>query len=380
MKFIEFFAGAGLINLGIRCDGWECLLANDICQDKKETYIANFGKNHFHLGDIWNLAEQPDLISDEADLYTASFPCTDMSLAGERRGLQGKESATLNALFEIVQHKKNKGKNPKIIMLENVQGFLTAHHGQDIQYTVQRLNQLGYVVDIIELDAVRFTPQSRARIFLFGVQKEHASAVMTVKTGDILDPWFSLVENNSTLRTDKIKKIFMENGGFEWGAFNIPLPPPAKNNLSSVIDTTENSWWNEERKNHLYNQMNKNHQDTISVLMKSRNPFYGTIYRRTRNGKPCAELRIDGIAGCLRTPRGGSSKQILVRAGLGTWSARLLSPREYARLQGVDDSFILPSSDNKAYFAMGDAVCVPAISFISKHILTPAIRRINARK
>ena len=86
-----------------------------------------------------------------------------------------------------------------------------------------------------------------------------------------------------------------------------------------------------------------------------------------------AELRTDGIAGCLRTPRGGSSKQILVRAGNGGWGVRLLTPREYARLQGVRDSFVLPKNVNKGYFAMGDAVCVPAIEHLSKYALHQTI-------
>ena len=84
-----------------------------------------------------------------------------------------------------------------------------------------------------------------------------------------------------------------------------------------------------------------------------------------------AELRSDGVAGCLRTPRGGSSKQILIRAGFGRWQVRLLTPREYARLQGVRDSFLLPDNDNKGYFAMGDAVCVPVIEYLSNHVFTP---------
>jgi DNA (cytosine-5)-methyltransferase 1 len=93
-----------------------------------------------------------------------------------------------------------------------------------------------------------------------------------------------------------------------------------------------------------------------------------------RSGKSMAELRTDGIAGCLRTPRGGSSKQILVCAGHGNWNVRLLTPREYARLQGVRDDFILPDNTNKGYFAMGDAVCVPAIEHLSKYALTPVYR------
>ena len=97
--------------------------------------------------------------------------------------------------------------------------------------------------------------------------------------------------------------------------------------------------------------------------------FYGTLYRRVRNGTTFAELRYDGIAGCLRTPRGGSSKQIIVRSGKGENRFRWMTPREYGRLQGVPDDFWTPENNNKAYFGYGDAVCVPAISWIEKSIL-----------
>ena len=81
-----------------------------------------------------------------------------------------------------------------------------------------------------------------------------------------------------------------------------------------------------------------------------------------------AELRVDGIAGCLRTPRGGSGRQILVKAGFGEFHARLLTPRECARLMGAGD-FKISFSLNQALFGFGDAVCVPVIEWIAKHYL-----------
>jgi len=117
--------------------------------------------------------------------------------------------------------------------------------------------------------------------------------------------------------------------------------------------------------------MSDNHKNILNKMIGGSDHSYGTVYRRMRKGKSMAELRTDGFAGCLRTPRGGSSKQILIRAGAGEWKVRLLTPREYARLQGLRDSFKLPSNPNKGYFAMGDAVCVPVIEFIAENILDP---------
>ena len=85
-----------------------------------------------------------------------------------------------------------------------------------------------------------------------------------------------------------------------------------------------------------------------------------------------AELRTDGIAGCLRTPKGGSGRQILFKGGFGGCRVRLLTPRECARLMGADDYKITVSSNN-ALFGFGDAVCVPVVEWIAKYYLNPLV-------
>lgn len=99
------------------------------------------------------------------------------------------------------------------------------------------------------------------------------------------------------------------------------------------------------------------------------------IYRRTRvdeEGRQLrAEVRFDGISGCLRTPAGGSSRQILIFVDGGDIRTRLLAPREAARLMGVRDNYILPDNYNDAYHLMGDAVAVPAVKWLSEHLLKP---------
>ena len=260
-------------------------------------------------------------------------------------------------------------------MLENVQGFLTSHKGADVAYTVDSFNSLGYVVDLVELDASHFTPQSRPRVFLFAVREDIAPTVMELKEPgfQILDGWWSIFDANPVLRTKKVRDLVKKYADLKWGAFKLPLPKLRESTLSDIVEkelhSDANAWWSEERKQHLYSQMSELHKAVLKKMISGSSITYGTVYRRTRNGVSCAELRTDGVAGCLRTPRGGSSKQILISAGNGDWAVRLLTPREYARLQGVADTFKLPSNPNKGYFAMGDAVCVPAISFLAEHIL-----------
>jgi DNA (cytosine-5)-methyltransferase 1 len=94
-------------------------------------------------------------------------------------------------------------------------------------------------------------------------------------------------------------------------------------------------------------------------------------YKRTRDGKQVMELRFDRVAGCLRTPEGGSSRQFLVLKKDGRLKTRLLSVREAARLMGVRDDYKIPGSYNDGYRAMGDAVAVPVVRHLAEHLLNP---------
>ena len=272
INFAEFFAGVGLVHEALSENGWNCLWANDICREKRETYIANFGNSKFYLGDVWDCVKSPEIIPDQCFLYTASFPCTDMSLAGARKGLAGEESGTLHAVLGIVEQKRKSGNHPYLIMLENVQGFLTSHKGADVAFTVKALNDLGYIVDLIELDAVHFTPQSRPRVFLFATRMEIADQVMRLKKEhDLLDSWWNIFDINPQLRTERIKNIVKANSHLKWGAFNIPQPPRRAHSLHDIIEVNLNddpdAWWDEERKNYLYSQMSALHRNILSKLM-----------------------------------------------------------------------------------------------------------------
>jgi DNA (cytosine-5)-methyltransferase 1 len=105
----------------------------------------------------------------------------------------------------------------------------------------------------------------------------------------------------------------------------------------------------------------------------------GTVYRRTRadeNGtrRQRAEVRFDDIAGCLRTPAGGSSRQTILAVEGKTIRSRLLSPREAARLMGLSDAYRLPERYSDAYHVCGDGVCVPVVRRLAARILEPLLR------
>ncbi len=102
----------------------------------------------------------------------------------------------------------------------------------------------------------------------------------------------------------------------------------------------------------------------------------GTVYRRTRNrsdgvARQKAEVRFDQTAGCLRTPTGGSSRQTILLVHGDSVRSRLLSPREAARLMGVPEDYPLPERYNDAYHVFGDGPAVPAVAWLSRHLLAP---------
>lgn len=101
---------------------------------------------------------------------------------------------------------------------------------------------------------------------------------------------------------------------------------------------------------------------------------YRTAYRRTRNGVAVWEVRPDDISGCLRTARGGSSKQAVVRLGNKRLQVRWMTPREYARLMGAGDYDLSAARNNQALFGFGDAVAVPAVSWLAENYLMPLVR------
>jgi len=163
--FAEFFAGIGLMRLGLEKEGWSIAFANDIAAEKYEMYSAHFqdANAHFVLEDIHKLnADDIPAVS----LATASFPCNDLSLAGMRKGLAGKESSAYWGFIRILDEMD--ARRPPIVLIENVTGFLTSHGGRDFQSAMLALNRIGYAVDPLIIDAARFVPQSRVRLFVIG--------------------------------------------------------------------------------------------------------------------------------------------------------------------------------------------------------------------
>ena len=363
--FCEFFAGIGLVREGLEPSGWQCIYANDISPKKQEAYEARFGKSdHFHLGDIWKTEEVIERIPGRPLLMTASFPCIDLSLAGHYRGLGGDHSSTFFGFGKVLEALKDR--RPPLVMLENVTGFLSSRKGQDFATAARRLADLGYWLDAFVLDACHFTPQSRPRVFVIGIVAE-------LKPKEEASPgFFWSTEEPCLLRPESViqfkRTLDLPTG---WVKLPIPDPPQRTIELSELLDVDDGQeWWDENETTRHHDMMSNLHRRKVDEILASGKQWASTIFRRIRQEKMRAEVRFDGLAGCLRTPRGGSAKQIVIAVKDGKLRMRWMSPREYARLQGVPD-FPLIGGTIQQLWGFADAVCVPAIRWIDQHVISP---------
>ena len=353
----EFFAGVGLVRMALERVGCRVTFANDISPVKQRMYAENFSGQDFVLADIRDLtgADIPTV-----DVATASFPCTDVSLAGTRAGLQGRESSLLGDFLRILGEMGDR--RPESLLIENVSGFATSNGGADVLRTLRRLSDLGYFCDVVALDARRFVPQSRPRLFfLCTLTPPQAGPDAANSTASPRPRWAArLFDRNPWIRS--------------YAAPLPPLPEQTSETLEDVLEPFEPDdpiWWRDERTESFIESLSDINESRAKAMRESASNTHATAYRRTRRGKAVWEIRGDRISGCLRTTRGGSSRQAVVEGVDGQLRVRWMTAREYARLQGAPEFKWGDASDVQARFALGDAVCVPAVAWLMHHFLNP---------
>lgn len=296
----------------------------------------------------------------------ASFPCQDLSLAGWQRGLSADRSGTFWAFWRLMRELREQHRRPPLIVIENVLGVL---YGDSFLGLCEALAALNMQFGALVLDAKDFLPQSRPRVFVVALDAAY-DASSFCSSGQSAPQ--SLVRAASSLPTSL---------RFLWRWWNIPQPATNRTKLSSVIENgAEIRWHTETETVRLLKMMSEANREKISAAQKLRGRQIGFLYRRIRENTQRAEVRFDGIAGCLRTPQGGSSRQTVVAIENGQIRTRLLTERETARLMGVPDSFQLPERYNDAYKAMGDGVAVPVVRWLSEVLLCPLLKHIAPQR
>lgn len=336
--FHEFFAGSGLVSHGLAplfASAW----ANDISDVKARVYRANCGGDVLHVGDI---AQVRGSTLPDAVLSWASFPCQDLSLAGKIGGIQAKRSGLVWEWLRIIDELGDDA--PRVICLENVSGLVSSHGGQDYKQLHSALSTRGYRAGAVLINADRFVPQSRPRVFVIATKGRIPSRLVA--------------DYASWLQPAPVRRAADGIDDFVWWYAEEPAPM-----TTLLSDILEDAPFDHDEIIRLIPAAHLDKFDASGLSVVS-------AYKRTRNHRQVLELRCDGIAGCLRTPAGGSSRQFVVaRDEDGNLHGRLMTVRETARLMGAPDSFVLPGTYNEGYFAMGDAVVAPVAHWLAKTFL-----------
>jgi len=139
------------------------------------------------------------------------------------------------------------------------------------------------------------------------------------------------------------------------------------------IVSDDEGWWSLRRLEAFLATFSSCQARRVEEYRTQKTESYFGAFRRTRNGRAVREVRADEIAGALRTTRGGSARQALLRAGHGELAARWMNVTEYARPQGAGEMRFESVSAQQAMFAPGDAVCVPVIEWVARRCLLPLI-------
>ena len=366
LTVVEYFAGIGLFRMGLEVAGWRVVYANDWSAERAQLYRGFFGDD-YEVKDIFSVASE-DI--PQATLATCSFPCIDLSLAGKREGINGKHSGAFWGFYEKLREQGAKA--PPIVLLENVIGWLYSNGGRDFYATAKSLNKLGYVCDVFMLNARAFVPQSRPRLFMVGIKEGVGPSKHDFSPA-----------RSEQLMPARLKHLILENDDIQWTRLDIPEPPPHRNiglsdEIVEKLSPQDARWWPEQKVEKHLAMMPTSHLAMVKRMSRLKRERFRTFFRRRRVEGQRAEVRSDDIAGCLRTAVGGSGKQFLVAAGNDSIRMRTLTAREYARLQGVPDSFpIMADTERQALNAFGDAVCVPVVSWLAEEILQPLTQRIR---
>lgn len=318
-KFIDLFAGIGGFRLALQNLGGKCIFTSEWDKNAQKTYRANFGEVPF--GDITK-EKTKNYIPDNFDILCAGFPCQAFSIAGKRGGFEDTRGTLFFDVAEII-----KKKQPKAFFLENVKGLKNHDKGKTLATILNVLREdLGYFVPEPEIiNAKDFgVPQNRERIFIVGF---HSNTGIT----DFTYP--KPFDKKVVFKDVKEEKV-----------------PPTKYYLSTqYLRTLENHKTRHESKGNGfgYNIVRDNEIANAVVCGGMGRERNLVIDNRITDFTPTTKIKGE-----------------VNRQGI-----RKMTPREWARLQGFPDDYIIPVADASAYKQFGNSVAVPAIQATAKEII-----------
>jgi DNA (cytosine-5)-methyltransferase 1 len=369
LSYFEFFAGGGMARAGLG-PSWECKFSNDIDRKKSAAYEANWSSGVHKNADINALGL--DDLPGKPKLVWASFPCQDLSLAGTGAGLNGGRSGTFWPFWNLMQALVSDKRAPDLIVVENVCGALSSSDGKDFTAICKSFSGSGYRFGALVVDAALFVPQSRPRLFVIGVRSDRllpAHVVDNAPSG----PWHTRALKIGLMRLESKERK-------NWIWWRLPLPPPRSCSFSELVEDKPTSvkWHSPAETKKILGMMSLVNLEKVECAKRAGSRRVGTIYKRTRpdeSGRRVqrAEARFDDVAGCLRTPGGGSSRQTIIVVEGQMVRTRLISVRETARLMGLPEDYKLPENYNEAYQLTGDGVVVPVVRYLAAHLFEPIL-------
>ena len=327
--FIDLFAGVGGFRIALQNLGGNCVFSSEIDKYAKKTYEANFGEVPF--GDITKISEN-DI--PEHDILCAGFPCQSFSIAGKRKGFKDETRGTL--FFDIARIIE--AKKPKAFFLENVKGLTNHDKGRTLKTILKVLrDDLNYYVPEPKIiNAKDFgVPQNRERIFIIGFRKD-----LGINHFEYPKP---------TNKKVKFADIKEEN------------PVSVKYYISTVYQAT--------LKNHKQRHADKGNGFGYEII----------------DDNQCANAIVVGgmgrerniVVDCRLTDFTPITK---IKGEVNRDGWRRMTPREWARLQGFPDKFIIPVSDAQAYKQFGNSVAIPAIQATAKILVNKLLEKNVTRK
>lgn len=324
--FVDLFAGIGGFRMAMQNLGGKCVFSSEWDTQAQKTYLLNYGEVPF--GDITEESTK-SFIPDDFDVLCAGFPCQAFSLAGKRLGFEETRGTLFFDVAEIIRRKR-----PKAFFLENVKGLLIHDKGKTIQTILKVLREdLDYYVpDPQIINAMNFgVPQHRERVYIVGFRKDqNVQEFIYPNPTDTTKTFADIKEENTVsakyyLSTQYIKTLIAhkERHAAKGNGFGYEIIPD--NGVANAI--------------------------VVGGMGRERNLV---VDKRLKDFTPVTNIKGE-----------------VNREGI-----RRMTPREWARLQGFPDSFIIGVADASAYKQFGNSVAVPAIQATAQEI----INRINLSK
>ncbi|ELF4588561.1 DNA cytosine methyltransferase [Salmonella enterica] len=379
--FYEFFAGGGMARAGLG-KRWRCLFANDMDPIKTANYIENWGNEHFDNRDVREV--NPGDLAGRADLVWASFPCQDLSLAGNGLGIgeidasedETTRSGAVWPFLDLMDKLGEDNRKPSILVLENVLGLLTLDQGRHFAAICSQLSKTDYRYGAMIIDAKHFLPQSRPRVFIVAIDRQF-SIPAGLCSQEPLAQWHS----SSLLRACNALSEQARGDWIWWTPGD--APDTRTRELADIIECEDKNalWHSADETRRLLDMMAQANLTRLAKAQESGETMIGSLYLRMRKEKGVnrqrAEITFSTVLGCLRTPKGGASRPRIIVVRGNKVRTRLLSVQEAAALMGLPEDFILPAAYQSAFKIIGDGLAVPSVRFLAERILEPLAEAIR---